>query len=84
MEKLNEKEIVKIASMYYEEGLTQAEIARQRGVSRSLISKILMDAKNEGIVEVIINSENAYTTGLERKLERFQIQNARICNQHAI
>ena len=42
MEKLNEKEIVKIASMYYEEGLTQAEIARQRGVSRSLISKILL------------------------------------------
>ncbi len=77
MEKLNEKEIVKIASMYYEEGLTQAEIARQRGVSRSLISKILMDAKNEGIVEVIINSENAYTTGLERKLEKqFNLKNA--------
>lgn len=77
MEKLNEKEIVKIASMYYEEGLTQAEIARQRGVSRSLISKILMDAKNEGIVEVIINSENAYTTRLERKLEKqFNLKNA--------
>lgn len=62
--------------MYYEEGLTQAEIARQRGVSRSLISKILMDAKNDGIVEVIINSENAYTTRLERKLEKhFNLKN---------
>lgn len=77
MEKLNDKEIVKIASMYYEEGLTQAEIARQRGVSRSLISKILMDAKNEGIVEIIINSENAYTASLERKLEKqFNLKNA--------
>lgn len=77
MEKLNEKEIVKIASMYYEEGLTQAEIARQRGVSRSLISKILLDAKNEGIVEIIIKSENAYTASLERKLEKqFNLKNA--------
>ncbi|MGO4927119.1 sugar-binding transcriptional regulator [Fundicoccus sp. Sow4_D5] len=77
MEKLNDKEIVKIASMYYEEGLTQAEIARQRGVSRSLISKILMDAKNEGIVEIIINSENAYTASIERKLEKqFNLKNA--------
>ncbi len=76
MEKLNEKEIVKIATMYYEEGLTQAEIARQRGVSRSLISKILMDAKNEGIVKIIINSENAYTTSLERRLEQqFNLKN---------
>ena len=77
MEKLNEKEIVKIASMYYEEGLTQAEIARQRGVSRSLISKILMDAKSDGIVEIIINSENAYTASLERQLEKqFHLKNA--------
>lgn len=77
LDKLNEKEIVKIASMYYEEGLTQAEIARQRGVSRSLISKILMDAKSEGVVEIIINSENAYTASLERKLEKqFNLKNA--------
>ncbi|MEK4909392.1 sugar-binding transcriptional regulator [Niallia sp. FSL M8-0099] len=69
MNQLEEKEFVRVATMYYEEGMTQAEIARKIGVSRSLISKILLDAKKAGIVEIIINSKNAYTVNLERKLE---------------
>lgn len=69
MDQLEEKEFVRVATMYYEEGMTQAEIARKMGVSRSLISKILLDAKKAGIVEIFINSKNAYTVNLERKLE---------------
>lgn len=77
MEKFGENEIVKIATMYYEEGLTQSEIARQRGVSRSLISKILVEAKRDGIVEIVINSESAYTANLERELEKkYHLKNA--------
>lgn len=69
MDQLEEKEFVRVATMYYEEGMTQAEIAKKVGVSRSLISKILLDAKKAGIVEIFINSKNVYTINLERKLE---------------
>lgn len=70
MEKNEEKETVKIAKMYYEEGMTQAQIAKVMGVSRSLISKILLDGKTNGIVEVFIHSETAYSVELERQLEK--------------
>ena len=57
MDRTDEKELVKIASMYYEEGKTQAEIAKIIGVSRSLVSKNLIDAKEAGLVEIFINSK---------------------------
>lgn len=77
MEKIGENEIVKIATMYYEEGMTQSEIARKRGVSRSLISKIIVEAKRDGIVEIVINSSSVYTAKLERELEeKYQLKNA--------
>lgn len=75
----NENELVKVASMYYEEGMTQAEIARTRGVSRSLISKYLIDAKKSGIVEVVINSSSVHSVRLERELEKkYHLSNAMI------
>lgn len=77
MGQFEEKELVKVASMYHEEGMTQAAIARRMGVSRSLISKILLDAKKNGIVEVFIRSISAYTVDLERKLEKkYNLHNA--------
>ncbi|MDO4670634.1 MAG: sugar-binding transcriptional regulator [Aerococcus sp.] len=75
--KQTESEMIKVASMYYEEGLTQAAIARQRGVSRSLIAKYLKEARELGIVEVVIKSESIYTARLERELEqRYHLKNA--------
>ena len=77
MEKMGENDIVKIATMYYEEGMTQSGIARERGVSRSLISKILVEAKRDGVVEIVINSSSVYTVKLERQLEKkFKLKNA--------
>lgn len=70
MSQFDEKDIVKVASMYYDEGMTQAAIARKLGVSRSLISKILIDARNDGIVEIYIRSNDTYTVNLERQLEK--------------
>ncbi|NWO00747.1 sugar-binding transcriptional regulator [Tetragenococcus halophilus] len=69
MNQSEEKELVKVSSMYYEEGMTQAEIARNMGVSRSLISKMLIDAKEAGVVEIFINSKSSYSIRLERELE---------------
>lgn len=52
MENYTEKDYVKVAIMYYDEGMTQAEIAKKMGVSRSLVSKILIDAREAKIVEI--------------------------------
>ena len=40
--------VVKVAKMYYLEGLKQEDIAKQIGISRSLISMILTEAKENG------------------------------------
>ena len=42
--------------MYYIDGLKQEEIAKQVQISRSLISMILTEAKEVGIVEVNIRN----------------------------
>lgn len=70
MDNYTEKDYVKVAVMYYDEGMTQAEIAKKLGVSRSLISKMLIDAREAKIVEVFINSQSVFTTRLERELEQ--------------
>lgn len=76
MEKYTEKDYVKVAVMYYDEGMTQAEIAKKLQVSRSLISKILIDAREAKIVEVFINSQSVVTAKLEREIEkRFNVEN---------
>lgn len=77
MENYTEKDYVKVAVMYYDEGMTQAEIGKKLGVSRSLVSKMLIDAREAKIVEIFINSQSVYTTKLERELEqRFNLQDA--------
>jgi len=43
-----------IARMYYEEKLTQQEIAEKLGVSRPLISRLLQDARDLQLVEIRI------------------------------
>ena len=64
------RQIVKVSTLYYFEGLTQAEIAKKIGVSRPLISKLLNKAKEHGIVEIYIRDENAHTVELEHQLEK--------------
>lgn len=65
------RQLVKVSSMYYNDGWTQAQIAGKLGVSRPVISKLLQKAKDEGIVKVYIKDESVHTVELERKLERY-------------
>nr|WP_263324690.1 sugar-binding transcriptional regulator [Neobacillus sp. Marseille-Q6967] len=65
------RQLVKVSSLYYNDGLTQAQIAQKVGVSRPVISKLLQRAKDEGIVKVYIKDESVHTVELERELERF-------------
>ncbi|MBO0958666.1 sugar-binding transcriptional regulator [Neobacillus sp. MM2021_6] len=75
----NNRMLTKVARMYYDEGATQAEIAKILGVSRSLISKYLIMARESGIVKIIINEDfqNAEASQLEKELEqRFGLREA--------
>jgi DNA-binding transcriptional regulator LsrR (DeoR family) len=47
--------LAKIANLYYEKNLTQAEIARQLDISRPQVSRLLAEARDQGVVEIIIH-----------------------------
>lgn len=64
------RDLVRVATMYHKEDLKQSDIAKKMGISRSLVSKYLNDAKKEGIVDIYIKSESAYSVELELSLEK--------------
>lgn len=48
--------LIRIAELYYEQGLSQNEIAQLAGLSRPTVSRMLEEAKEVGIVEIRVNS----------------------------
>ncbi|WP_221568394.1 sugar-binding transcriptional regulator [Alkalihalobacillus sp. TS-13] len=71
------RQMVKVATLYYFEGLTQDQIAKKVGVSRPIISKLLQKSKDTGIVEIYIKDESAHTVELEQKLvKKFALKDA--------
>ena len=50
------EQLLAVAKMYYEQGLTQQEIAEKVFLSRSHVSRMLKEARALGIVEIIIRS----------------------------
>ena len=47
--------LAEIAFLYYDHGKSQEEIARQFGISRSAVSRLLTEARDKGIVEIIVH-----------------------------
>lgn len=47
--------LARVASLYYEHSLTQADIARVVGISRSTISRLIQEAIDSGIVEITVH-----------------------------
>ena len=73
--------LVQIAKMYYEENLTQSEIAKEIGVSRALICRLLNEAKKYGIVTIQIHSpEEDYALLKNQIRNRFKIDDVFIVN----
>ncbi len=58
------------ATLYYRKEANQAEIARQLGISRATVSRVLSEARRSGIVriEVIDPAATQATAGLEERL----------------
>lgn len=66
-----------VAESYYIQGKTQASISEEVGVTRSMVSRLLTEARNEGVVEIsimrpIITDDNIADTFKQR----FGITNA--------
>lgn len=67
--------LAKVAILYYEKNLTQAEIAQRLDISRPQVSRLLAEAREEGVVEIIIHHPEDKFISLEQDLqERFCLQ----------
>lgn len=69
--------MVKVSKLYYQEELSQNEIAKKLNLSRPTVSRYLNNAKKKGIVEIQINENNL--SEIEKLVEeKYNIQEA-IC-----
>ena len=66
-----------ISTLYYKEKETQAQIAKRFGYSRSAISRLLIEAEQEGIIDININYPLVREGELERPLkEKYRLDAA--------
>lgn len=69
--------IVRVARMYYEWDVKQAAIARQLGLSQSTVSRLLQQAKDQGIIRISVNVPQGIYTDLEEELvRRYRLRDA--------
>lgn len=60
--------VVWAAWLYYEEGMTQEEVADQLGVSRASVVNFLQEARDRNIVTIAVSSRHLQTIGLAREV----------------
>jgi DNA-binding transcriptional regulator LsrR (DeoR family) len=67
----------KVSKLYYEQGLTQHEIAERLRLSRPKVSRLLQQARADGIVQITVLSPPGIYASVEEELEsRFGLQEA--------
>ncbi len=78
MDKRDEQAITAV-KLYFERGLSQAEVAETMGLSRPTIAKLLQRGKDAGFVTIVINDprETSSELGIQLK-ERFGLVDARV------
>ena len=75
--------LTEIAIAYYQDEITQEEIAKKFGISRIKVGRLLKRAKEEGIVEINVRYHPVFSTRLEQQMmERFPISRALIALDH--
>ena len=65
-----QKKLAYVAKRYYLEDQKQSDIAQELGVSRPLVSRMLSEAREQGIVEITIHEPGAREA---RLLERLRL-----------
>src|SRR5690606_4677574 len=66
----DELTLATVAALYYVEHMSQHEIASRLGVSRATVSRMLIAARERGIVSMHIRFPIQYNHGLARSLEQ--------------
>ena len=61
--------MTKVARLYYEQGLRQAEIADQLDLCQSRVSRLLKQAEKEGIVRITVAVPQGFHAELEDRLQ---------------
>lgn len=71
--------LVRAATLYYLDGLSQADVATELGVTRSNVSRVLSEARRLGIVEIRIHDPSGRSDSLEEQMvERFQLRECHV------
>ena len=60
--------IYKIASFYFEDNQTQQEIANRMGISRIKVSRLLQQARTDGIVEITLKKPKGNFADIEKRI----------------
>ena len=65
-----QRKLAHVAQRYYLEDWKQSDIAEELGVSRPLISRMLREARELGVVEIVIHEPGAKSAILLERLRR--------------
>ena len=65
-----QKKLAYVARRYYLEDQRQSDIARELGVSRPMVSRMLSEARELGVVEIVIHEPGTQAARLLEQLER--------------
>lgn len=60
--------LVKTAKLYFDLGMSQAEIAQELDISRSYVSRLLTEAKEQGIVTIVVRDPEESESALEKTI----------------
>ncbi len=67
---LDQRLLIKVSKLYYEQKLTQQDIAARLHLSRSQVSRLLQKARESGIVLITVGAPSGAYTALENALEQ--------------
>ncbi len=70
MAKSDERFLMRVVDMYYQQEMLQDEIAKKLNVSRTTVSRALSKAKKEGYIKIIIDFPAENMIELEKELEK--------------
>lgn len=79
MDQSRRQKLAQVASMYYEREMTQSAIAEELGVSRAKVYRLLKEAREKQVVQIIIDWPIQRDEQLEALLkQRFSLTEARV------
>ncbi|MBN2548664.1 MAG: sugar-binding transcriptional regulator [Anaerolineales bacterium] len=66
----NRRVVLKVAQLYYENQMTQDDIAQKLRLSRPKVSRLLQEARDTGLVKISVAALPGSHTDLEREIEQ--------------